>query len=438
MSHLTEGMKRILKTAVTWVVGVLAREIVRKYAPTVIMVSGSVGKTSTKDALYAVLKDHTKVRRSEKSYNSETGVPLTIIGEKNPWNDYLAWSRVIMRGVSLLLRTEPYPEYLILEVGADKPGDLAAILAIAQPDIVVITRLPEIPVHVEAYASPHATREEEFSPVHSLKEGGIAVLNLDDPFVVEFAKSVPKERIAGYGTGKDAALRISTSTITHDRKGYPTGLSVKLAERGAQATVKLPGTFGFHHAYPVAAAVATARALGIPLAEAVKGFDALVPPPGRGRILPGILGSVLIDDTYNASPVAIAASLDALETLAVPGRRVLVLGDMLELGTYSIAEHQKVGERAARTADVLITVGVRARAMCDAARAAGMNDARIHCFDDSRVASAEVPALIAAGDLVLLKGSQGVRLERITRALLADTADPTRSLPRQDAEWLSR
>ena len=438
MSLLTEAMKKLLKPLVTLVVGALAARILKKYAPTVIMVSGSVGKTSTKDALYEVLKNHTNVRKSEKSYNSETGVPLTIIGAKNPWENSFAWGRVIMRGLSLLFLREPYPEYLILEVGADKPGDLARILAIAQPDIVVITRLPEIPVHVEAYASPHGVREEEFSPVHALKEGGIAVLNLDDEYVAEFAKSVPAERTLGYGRAQGAALRIQDTALTFDRKGYPTGLKVTLSEKGGRASVKLPGVFGLHHAYPVAAAVATARALGIPRESAVAGLASLLVPPGRGRILPGIQGSTLIDDTYNASPVAVSAALDALDEVHIPGRKVLILGDMLELGTYSIVEHQKVGERVARSGDVLVTVGVRAKAMCDAARACGMEDTRIRCFDDSKVAAAELPALIEAGDLVLLKGSQGVRLERITKALLADTVRADTALPRQDKEWLSR
>ena len=156
-------MKSLLKPLIALSLAFLAHAVVRRYRPCIVMVTGSVGKTATKDAVAAVLSSRFHVRKSEKSFNSEFGVPFTVLGVGNPWNNPLAWLSVIQSALALLFLPNHYPNMLVLEVGADRPGDLARILRVATPDVVVVTRLPDIPVHVEAYASPGAVREEEFS-----------------------------------------------------------------------------------------------------------------------------------------------------------------------------------------------------------------------------------------------------------------------------------
>src|SRR3989338_3331917 len=158
-------MKNILKPIVVSLLAFFARLVVRRYSPRIVMVTGSVGKTSTKDAVAAALGARFLVRGSEKSFNSEFGVPFTVLGGGNPWEDPVAWLLVARRALGLLLLPNHYPNLLVLEVGADAPGDLAKILKIARPDLVVVTRLPEIPVHVEFYTTPEAVREEEFSQI---------------------------------------------------------------------------------------------------------------------------------------------------------------------------------------------------------------------------------------------------------------------------------
>ncbi|MEK7126443.1 MAG: Mur ligase family protein, partial [Patescibacteria group bacterium] len=151
-------MKKILKMIVSNILVVLAHAVVLRYRPNIVMVSGSVGKTSTKDAIAEVLSTRFFVRKSDKSFNSEFGVPFTIFGVPNPWGNPLAWISLMKNALALLVLPNHYPNMLVLEVGSGKPGDLAQILRIATPDAVVITRLPEIPVHVEAYPSPDAVR----------------------------------------------------------------------------------------------------------------------------------------------------------------------------------------------------------------------------------------------------------------------------------------
>jgi UDP-N-acetylmuramyl pentapeptide synthase len=200
------------------------------------------------------------------------------------------------------------------------------------------------------------------------------------------------------------------------------------------------GAVGIPQLLAPAAALATSIALGFSPKDAFKGLEAYTPPPGRARLLRGKEGSILIDDTYNASPSAMEEALAtlALVACAVPAaRRVAVLGDMLELGRYSRDEHEKIGKLARERVDLLITVGPRARAIANAAIEAGMPDEAVQSFETSDEAAPQVTARIGAGDIVLVKGSQSVRTEKIVDALLADYAD-RELLVRQDKDWKRR
>src|SRR3990167_8511888 len=156
-------MKNLFKKAVVYVITLEARAILRKYKPKIVAVTGSVGKTSTKDAIYAVLQKGAHVRKSEKSFNSEVGLPLTILGAPNAWSNPLRWLQNIIDGLFMLVFNAQYPEWLILEVGADRPGDITSLSKWLPVDIAVITLLPEMPVHVEFFDSPEAVIEEKAS-----------------------------------------------------------------------------------------------------------------------------------------------------------------------------------------------------------------------------------------------------------------------------------
>ena len=421
-------MKKIFKCSVALFLGLFARAVLHRYRPRIVMVSGSVGKTSTKDAVAAALSARFFVRKSEKSFNSEFGVPFTILGVRNPWGSPFAWARVIKSALVLLFLPNRYPNLLVLEVGADRPGDLARILRIATPDAVVITRLPEVPVHVEAYLSPEAVREEEFSPAYALAASAPLIIPIDDPYAQDCSKRTPA-RCISYGATGSASVRVSGIDF-YEAGGKIAGMQAEVSVDGEQGgVVVVKGSVGRTQLLPAAAAVATASAFGISLTEALKALEAYEPPPGRGRIFAGKNGSTIIDDSYNASPAAVEEALGTLKSFPHAGRRIAVLGDMLELGRYSVTEHERIGTLAGESTDVVITVGIRARAFTIASK-----DAEVLQFDNSRAAAAALPELVHEGDVVLVKGSQSVRTERIVQALLADPADAAR-LVRQEKQW---
>ena len=420
-------MKKFLKLIVSGILALLAHAVVRRYRPNIVMISGSVGKTSTKDAVAEVLATRFFVRKSDKSFNSEFGVPFTIFGVRNPWGNPLAWISVIKNALALLILPNHYPNMLVLEVGADKPSDLAQILKIATPDAVVITRLPEIPVHVEAYSSPDAVREEEFSPALALHSGAPLIISADDAYALDRAVRI-STRIISYGTADDSSVRV-TDSYFYKIEGNVAGMQANVVVNDEKGSLVVKGSVGTTQLLPVAAAIAVASAFNITLTEAIKALESYEPPPGRGRLLQGKNGSIIIDDSYNSSPVAVEEALAALKSFPDAKRRIAVLGDMLELGRYSVLEHKRISTIASDSADIIVAVGIRARAFISEP-----GNAEVMLFDNSSSAAQALPALIREGDVILVKGSQSIRTERIVEALLADSSDSSR-LVRQEKEW---
>lgn len=374
------------------------------------------------------------MRASEKSYNSEFGVPLTILGSKNPWTDALGWFRVLKEACALLLLPNHYPTILVLEVGADRPGDLAKILRIATPDVVVVTWLPEIPVHVEAYISPEAVREEEFVPAYGLAQGAPLIIASEDHHARTYAKRLAAN-VSSFGFDKEATVRIEHPRVFMEGD-MVSGMEATLSTNEGTYDIKVQGALGRPQLLAPAAALASALALEIPIEEALTGLATYAPPPGRMRIFKGKEDALLIDDSYNASPAAVEEALSTL-SLVEAKRRIVILGDMLELGRYSVSEHERIARLAASSADVFVTVGIRARAMAEVARKAGLRDDAVISFDSSKNATQPLVSLVRKGDVVLIKGSQSIRMERIVEALLADPLDVV-NLVRQDKEWRRR
>lgn len=421
-------IKKLLKWLIVPLLGLFARAVVRRYAPKIVMVTGSVGKTSVKDAVAAVLASQFYIRKSEKSFNSEFGVPFTILGVENPWNNPLAWLSIFGSAFALLFLPNHYPNMLVLEVGADRPGDIARILRIAVPDVVVVTRLPDIPVHVEAYASPEAVQEEEFSPAYALSPGAPLIVPADDPYALDSAMRTAA-RVISYGLGKDAQVRVSDIGF-YENRGKVLGMTAKVSSDGERGKAVVKGSVGEVQLYPVAAAVATAQAFHIPLKNALTALTNYEPPAGRGRLLSGKNGSIIVDDSYNASPAAVEEGLATLKAFPNAKRRIAVMGDMLELGRYSVMEHERIAVLAADSADVIAAVGIRSRAY----GAASGRTTNVMLFDNSYAAADALKHFVQEGDVVFVKGSQSMRMERIVKALLANPADVS-LLVRQEKRW---
>jgi len=429
-------MRTIVRKVLTGVLRTESKIVLWKYAPKVIAVTGSVGKTSTKDAVYAVLSKVAYVRKSEKSYNSELGLPLTVLGVPNGWNDPYIWLRNIGKGLKLIFTKNDYPKWLILEVGVGKPGDMKDTASWLHTDAVIITAIGETPAHIEFFSSRNHLIEEKAELIKTLKPDGLLVLNQDDQAVLGMKKKT-KNTIFTFGFGEDADLRGSGENIFYDEYGIPRGIGFRVDQDGVSLPVVIEGVFGHNHVYASLAALAVSSGLGlslIPGIEALKNYDV---PPGRMRLLAGIHQSLIIDDTYNSSPTA---SISAIETLGSVSatRKIAVLADMLELGKHTVEAHRNIGNIVREYIEVLIVVGPRASSIKDGALESGMEIGNIFEFNTAIEAGEFLKTFIKSGDLVLVKGSQGMRMERAVGEILLNQEEKKNLLVRQDKEWLDK
>ncbi len=429
-------MKQFLKRAIVFILSAEARVLLARTKPKIIAITGSVGKTSTKDAVYAVIKHRVHARKSEKSYNSEIGVPLSVLGLPNAWSNPIGWIKNIFDGLALALFAREYPEWLVLEMGVDRPGDMASLTTWIKPDIVILTRLPDTPVHVEYFNTPEDVIREKLELVHALKPDGILVYNNDDERAREVAQNVLQKSV-GYSRYSLSDFTASADKIIYDN-GRAVALECMLTHGSEAMVMRVNGSLGVQHAYNYAAAAAVGTLLGMSVQEAAAALREHTPPAGRMRLIDGLKGTLIIDDTYNSSPVAMERALQTLKEVKGVSRRIAVLGDMLELGQYSVLSHHAAGEQVAASADVLITVGVRARGIAKGALNAGMPEHVIFQYDDAARAGNELQVMLKAGDVVLVKGSQGLRMERIVEEIMSEPERAGELLVRQDPVWRSR
>ncbi len=413
-----------------------ARLVLNKYQPKIVGITGSVGKTSTKEAVAVVLASHFPVRKSEKSYNSELGVPLTILGSQSAWSDPLGWIEIMTHGLMLLLFRQTYPEWLVLEVGADHPGDIKKIASWIKFDIAILTRLPEIPVHIEFFKSKEQLIEEKSYLIKTLTPSAWAIFNFDDEVVKALASST-KAQVVSYGFNPQATVMASNDQLLYQEDKID-GLTFKIDYQGDSLPVRLHGVLGRHQISAALAAFAVGASQGLNPVLMSEALGKLVLPAGRLRLIPGIKDSVLLDDTYNASPAAMEAGLDVLEEIKSDGIKIAVLGDMLELGSYTVETHRAVGSRVAKIAEQLILVGLRSKFMAEGAQGAGLAPKNIHHFDDAVAAGKYLQKIIKAGDVVYLKGSQGMRLEKVVEEVMAEPERREELLCRQEGEWRKR
>ncbi|MEI6660398.1 MAG: Mur ligase family protein [bacterium] len=432
---MKEIFKKIVVTIITWE----ARLILKRYKPKVIAITGSVGKTSTKDAIFTVLSKFKTVRKSEKSFNSEIGIPLTILGVPNAWSSVYSWIMNILHGLLLIVFKRNYPEYLVLEVGAGKPGDIKNVAPWLAPDVVVITSFPDKPVHVEFFQSVEHIIEEKSALAQAIKADGTLVLNHDDDKVYALHGKTNCQTVS-YGFHENATYHATHPTYLFkdvDGMTIPDGINFKLEYKGNTFPVHLPHVIAMHFAGQSLASIAVASSLGCDLLTSINAISEFKAPPGRLNPLEGINKSVIIDDTYNSSLIALMAAIGVLGEMK-GNRRIAVLGDMLELGKFTDEAHREAGEKIVGVADILVTVGPRSRSIDSGAVSKGFPEANIHHFESSDSASDYLTRLVRQGDIVLLKGSQGVRLERAVEAIMAHPELKSELLCRQDKEWKNR
>jgi UDP-N-acetylmuramoyl-tripeptide--D-alanyl-D-alanine ligase len=326
---------------------------------------------------------------------------------------------------------------LVLEVGVSKPNDMRDVASWLKTDAVIITAIGETPAHIEFFNSRKHLVEEKSQLIKTLKKDGLLVLNADDEAVLDM-KINSKNRAITYGFKEDADISGSGDTIFYSDRGEPEGIIFRVDEGGNSLPVVIEGVFGRNHVYASLAALALSSGLKFNMLAAVNSLKNYDVPPGRMRLLNGINDSLIIDDTYNSSPFACESALKTLGEIKFPGRKIAILGDMLELGRYTLEAHKSIGKIAKENADVLIVVGPRAKAIKESALEAGMNPDSIFEFLDYREAGNFIKTFVQKGDIVLVKGSQGMRMERVVEAILLDQKNKNKLLVRQDAEWLKK
>jgi len=430
-------MRTTVKKTLAYVLKTESQLVLWKYKPKIIAITGSVGKTSTKDAVYAVISGLSYVRKSDKSFNSELGLPLTVLGCPNGWNNPLTWILNILKGLWLFIWPHKYPKWLVLEVGIGKPGDMSRTALWLKTDVVIVTAIGETPAHIEFFDSHKHLVEEKSKLIKTLKKDGILILNNDDSAVLEM-KEKTKNRVITFGFKEDSDIKGSGDSIFYTDSGVPDGLIFRIDEEGNSFPVVIEGVFGRNHVYASLGALALSSGLKLNMIEAINKLKNYNVPPGRMRLLKGINDSLIIDDTYNSSPFACESALKTLAEVKNIGRKIAVLGDMLELGKHTEEAHKNVGivaRTVLATDGILAVVGPRAKKIKEGAIEAGMNDMNTYEFLDSKEAGEFLKTLVQKDDLILIKGSQGMRMERAVEFILQDKKDKKNLLVRQDEEW---
>ncbi len=426
-------MRRVLQMKLK----ILAKLILKKYQPLVIGITGSIGKTSAKEAIYAVLKDKQSVVMSQRNYNNEIGVPLTIIGAESAGKDILGWIKIFFSACKLIIwKDEKYPRILILEMGIDRPGDMAYLTAIAPPHIGIVTAISYS--HLEYFGSVVNIKKEKQVLIENLDNKGLAILNYDSEPAREMA-AASKAKVLTYGLNPEADLQAQDIVFNFTKGNYElSGLNFKLSYQGSIVPVFMDKVMSETVLYAALAAVAVGLYFKMNLVEIASALKDFSLPPGRMNVLPGIKHTFIIDDTYNSSPEAALSALDILGRIKVePGaNKYAVLGDMLEIGHYTVEGHRSVGTKVAKSGlDCLIAVGEKSRDTVRAAQDAGLDQDKIFHFDNSSAAGAFLQERLQAGDIVLVKGSQGMRMERIVKEIMAEPDRAPELLVRQGADW---
>lgn len=397
----------------------LAIKTLKKYNPGIVAVTGTVGKTSTKDAIYSILRHQRRVRANQGNFNNELGLPLTILGDYKEIKGVFFWPKVIWQSFINLIKKSDYPEILILEYAADRPGDIRYLLSIARPQISVVTAVGDIPVHVEFYSGPDAVAREKSRIVEALPSTGFAILNYDDESVYRMREKTRAHSMT-FGFNEGAELRIiNFENLSEELPlgGFkPAGIAFKLEHNRNFVPIRLRNVYGRAQAYAIAAAASVGLAFGINLVRIAEAIQFYEPPHSRMKLLPGIKNTYIIDDSYNASPLSMHAAIDTIKDLKAK-RKIGVLGDMLELGNHTNAAHEFIGRLCPKVLSILITVGLRAKFIADAAIKAGLKSDHVYSFDTADQAKLEVQGLLEKGDLILIKGSRAMQLDRVVKEI---------------------
>lgn len=412
-------MRTLLKSFVIGLLWRRASRVIKRDQPFIIAITGSVGKTTTKDAIAAVLAaDTVPVHSAAGNLNTEFGVPLAIMGFNQAPHGVTAWLGTLWR--STFIRSVGKGGYrLVLELSSDKDGDIAFLAERIPINLAVFTRFT-----ITHERGDEAVAKEKLSMLKGLAADGTVVANADDTLQ---KPALAEHSTVTYGTTSKADVQYGVKQFT------PEGIEMTITEKD-KTTVMKTKVVAEHQLLSLAAAVAVARQLKISYSTIAQAIEAFLPPKGRMRIIEGRKQATLIDDSYNSSPAAAELALMELKRFAGTRRTVAILGNMNELGSHTVSAHVALGQAvAAAQVDYLVAVGQNATRIVRGAREGGMADQHMITFKTPEKMMARLDHLVRAKDVILIKASQnGMRFERVVKKLMAHPDQARELLVRQD------
>lgn len=417
----------------------MARLVLKKYKPEIVGITGSVGKTTTKEMIGDTLGEFLAVRKNEKNYNNEIGIPLTIIGSQLSTSSIFQWIKVILKWIIIMIFPTKYPKVLVLEMGADRPGDIKYFFNFIPISVGVLTNISGS--HLEYFKTKDAIIREKSYILSKLPSNGLGIYNYDNRDVREAGE---KNKISTLSYGLEDGAKIRATDILFgyqkvvDSKGMERqilrGTSFKLNYKGKIIPIRMENCIGEPSVYSALAAFATGEYFNlnlIEIAEVVKNFK---PCPGRLNLIKGIKRSMIIDDTYNSSPESAKKALELMDNITAL-RKIVVLGDMLELGPEEEKGHRDVGKKVAKIeVDCFVAVGERMKYASEEFSKLGGAE-RVIEFSSPEKAKMFVQELIKEGDLILVKGSQGMRMEKVVEEVVTNPEKKKEFLVRQEEKW---
>ena len=413
-------MKEKLRVLIEKILKKLAVRILKKHRPEIIGITGTVGKTSVKEAVNYLLSKKYDVYAPGGSYNSAIGVPLAIIQAENPRQIYniFSWVIIFVKAIARLW-DKNYPKILILEMGVDKPKDMEYLTSFIKPKISVITAIT--PVHMANFPSIKELEKEKLEILNATQE--LAIINEDQV-------SIKKSPVPVLPYGKKGEISYKVEKISVNGMVF----KINLGKHTAEFKTK---TVGEHSIYNILATVGVGYKYGFTIDEMATLFRDFRAYKGRMNPLAGAKESFIIDDSYNSSPESVKAAILTVDNFS--GRKILALGSMNELGKMSEEAHREIGSLAFNVADVLITVGDEANHfIAGEALKRGMGIDNVHSFVDSKDAGIYLKTILKEGDIVLAKGSQNkIFMEELVKQILKNKND-VKYLVRQDRFWAKK
>lgn len=399
-----------MKNIFQFILSLIAKKIIKKYKPFIIAITGSVGKTSTKEAIFHLLKKEKNIIKSEGNLNTEIGAMLVFLKIKEPGKNTIEWFKIIIKGLNLILKKDKnYPEFIVMEMAADKPGDIDYLTRNIIPDIGVVTGIGDLPVHIEFYKDINEVIKEKSIITKRTKKKGLVILNGDDNNVLRMREGIETSIITyGFNDGSDFIIK-DFNVISSKGRIEESNYSIKFKNK--EYRVNLSNIFDKGSIYSLSVAMIIGDYLGIYLNDLIdysKNFNQI---KARMNQIKGMKGSYIIDSSYNSSPTSFDLALEVIKSISSE-RKIGIIGDMLELGEYTEKAHIEAGTKAGRIFDLVFVIG-KNKEYFKKGLINNISEEKILLFDKVEDCFSKIKNIIKKEDLILVKGSRGIKLEKV-------------------------